>query len=52
MATGNAAPLNSIDIRYLRYYEPDSSYRVRATVKLLLNEQPFRMPTSDGTSKA
>ncbi|WP_353126567.1 DUF1684 domain-containing protein [Parapedobacter pyrenivorans] len=45
------APLKQTDIQYLHHYEPDSGYRVQATIELLLNELPFRMPTSDGTSK-
>jgi len=45
------APLDESAIHHLHHYEPDSSYRVRATTELLLNELPFRMPTSDGTSK-
>ena len=44
-------PLTADDVQYLHYYEPDSTYRVQAAVELLHNEQPFRMPTSDGTSK-
>lgn len=46
-----SAPLNESDIQYLHHYDPDSSYRVEASIILLRNEQPFRMPTSDGTSK-
>lgn len=45
------APLTAADTAYLHYYEPDSTYRVQAAVELLINEQPFRIPTSDGTSK-
>ncbi|MGK6350360.1 DUF1684 domain-containing protein [Parapedobacter sp. DT-150] len=45
------APLSAADTGYLHYYDPDSTYRVQATVELLINEQPFRIPTSDGTSK-
>ncbi len=45
------APLNDADIEYIHHYEPDSNYRVQASIELLLNELPFRMPTSDGTSK-
>ncbi|WP_090602965.1 peptide deformylase [Parapedobacter koreensis] len=47
-----STPLNEADTPYLHYYEPDSTYRIRASVELLHDEQPFRMPTSDGTSKA
>src|SRR5690606_36602675 len=45
------APLTAEDIRYINYYEPDSTYVVHGRVELLRGEQPFRMPTSDGTSK-
>src|SRR5690606_4924033 len=44
------APLTAEDIRYINYYEPDSTYVVHGRVELLRGEQPFRMPTSDGTS--
>lgn len=50
-AKNTATPLTADDVQYLHYYEPDRTYRVAATVELLYNEQPFRMPTSDGTSK-
>lgn len=51
VAKDPTAPLKRTDIQYVHHYEPDSGYRVQATIELLLNEQPFRMPTSDGTSK-
>ena len=46
-----SGPLTGADVQHLHHYEPDSTYRVVAAVELLHNEQPFRMPTSDGTSK-
>lgn len=46
-----SAPLTAEDVRHIGYYEPDNSFRVQANVEILLNELPFRMPTSDGTSK-
>src|SRR5690606_16695552 len=51
LAKDPGAPLGSGDIAHIHYYEPDSTYRVHARVELLHGEQPFRMPTSDGTSK-
>lgn len=47
-----STPLNEGDAQHLHHYKPDAAYRVRAAVELLHSEQPFRMPTSDGTSKA
>ncbi len=46
-----ATPLAADDVQYLHYYEPDPAYRVQAVIELLHNEYPFRIPTSDGTSK-
>lgn len=47
-----SAPLGATDIKHVHYFEPDSTYRVVASVELLHGEPSFRMPTSDGTSKA
>ncbi len=44
-------PLTADEVPYLHFYEPDATYRVQAAVELLYQEVPFRMPTSDGTSK-
>lgn len=43
-------PLDSADADFLSYYEPDSTYYVRAKIELLQGEQPFQMPTYAGTS--
>ena len=51
LAKDPGAPLDESAFQYLHHYEPDSAYRVQAVITLLLNELPFRMPTSDGTSK-
>ncbi len=51
MADDPSAPLKSEDIKHIHYYPVDSAYRVSARVALLHGERPFRMPTSDGTSK-
>ncbi|WP_257666794.1 DUF1684 domain-containing protein [Parapedobacter tibetensis] len=50
-AKNPTGPLTTADTQYLHHYHPDSSFLVVATVAHLHNEQPFRMPTSDGTSK-
>src|SRR5690606_12798950 len=47
-----STPLTAEDIRHVHHYDPDSTYVVPARVELLHGEQPFRMPTSDGTSKS
>lgn len=44
-------PLAPEDTAHLYYYPTDNSYRVVARLEFLHNEQPFRLPTSDGTSK-
>lgn len=51
IANDPQAPLRAEDTAHVHYFEPDGSYRVRARVSLLHGEQPFRIPTSDGTSK-
>lgn len=47
-----SAPVTAEDIRHIHHYDPDSMYVVAGRVELLHGEQPFRMPTSDGTSKS
>ncbi len=51
LSNSPSAPLTAEDVRYIDYYAPDSSFCVQANVEILRNELPFRMPTSDGTSK-
>lgn len=51
LAADPSAPLQAGDIQHIHYYEPDSGYVVIGNVELLRGELPFRMPTSDGTSK-
>ena len=46
------APLTAEDIRHIHYFDPDSAYVIVGHVELLRGEQPFRIPTSDGTSKS
>ncbi|MFD2569887.1 DUF1684 domain-containing protein [Spirosoma soli] len=36
------------DVDYLRFYAPDSTYRVTATVQLTPDAKPFEMPTYSG----
>jgi len=51
LAKDPGAPLAMEDIQHIHYYDPDSTFRVRAQIERLYNEVAFRMPTSDGTSK-
>ncbi|HWK57620.1 MAG TPA: DUF1684 domain-containing protein [Parapedobacter sp.] len=51
LAKDPSAPLTADDIRHIHHYDPDSIYVVPGRVELLRGELPFRMPTSDGTSK-
>lgn len=45
------SPLKPEDIRYLKFYKPDESYRVTADFTRTLNEKPFDMVTSSGSKK-
>jgi uncharacterized protein len=45
------APLKKEDLSYLRFYEPDSSYRVVATFRSTPGSKPFDMPTYSGITK-
>lgn len=47
----NKGPVGDEQLLHVRYFEPNSKFRVEAAVELLYNEPTFRMPTSDGTSK-
>lgn len=51
LANDPSAPLTADDIRHIHHYDPDHIYVVPGRVELLRGELPFRMPTSDGTSK-
>ncbi|WP_410221264.1 DUF1684 domain-containing protein [Pedobacter sp.] len=48
--TNEHSPLKEADLKYLNFFDADSSYKVRAKVKLLSNEKPFKMPTYAGTT--
>ncbi len=39
------------DLAYVRFYEPDSTYRVTATAERTVNAEPFDMPTYSGKTK-
>lgn len=51
-ANNPTAPVQAEQIGFLDYFEPDETYRVTAAISYLLQEKPFRIPTSDGTSTA
>jgi len=45
------SPLKKDDLPFLRFYDPDSSYRVVAKKEILLNETTFMMPVFSGTGQ-
>ena len=45
------SPLKKEDLKYLRFYDPDTSFRVSAIFKRVRNKQSFEMPTYSGTKK-
>lgn len=49
--TDDHSPLKAEDTTYLRFFEPDESYRVMATLELTPDEQPFELPTYSGVTK-
>lgn len=49
--TDKRSPLKADDLKYLRFYEPDINYRVKATVVITPESQPFSMPTHSGKDK-
>lgn len=44
------SPLKEQDLKHLRFYEADSTYKVTAKVTLLEGEKAFKMPTYAGTT--
>lgn len=44
------APLKEPDLKYLQFYNADSTYKVNATVTILTGEKAFKMPTYAGTT--
>lgn len=50
--TSSSSPLKSKDdLSFLRFYEPDSTYRVIATIQLTPKAEPFDMPTYSGKTQ-
>lgn len=49
--TGENSPLKAGDTAFLRFYPPDSVYRVVAQVERIKGNKTFRMPTYDGRHK-
>ncbi len=45
------SPLKKDDLSYLRFFEPDSTYRVTAVFKKIEKSRPFEMPTYSDTNK-
>lgn len=45
------SPLTAPDTGFLRFYAPDETYRVAASLELTPNTKPFDMPTASGKSK-
>jgi uncharacterized protein (DUF1684 family) len=45
------SPLKAKDIGHLAFYQPDSNYRVTATVQLTPGSKPFEIATHSGKSK-
>ncbi len=45
------SPLKKDDLPYLRFFEPDSTYQVEATVQRTPQAEPFELPTYDGKKK-
>ena len=49
--TDKNSPLNKNETKFIRFYDPDSSYRVEATVELVSNATSFIMPVFSGTGR-
>jgi uncharacterized protein (DUF1684 family) len=45
------SPLKAADLKYLRFYEPDITYKVRATFVATPEADAFSMPTHSGKDK-
>ncbi len=45
------SPLKKDDLRYLRFFDPDSTYRVTAVFKRIQKSRPFEMPTYSAMNK-
>lgn len=44
-------PISPADVRFIKYYEPDSNYRVTAIFEETPGMQPFMIPTHSGKQK-
>ncbi|WP_448697946.1 DUF1684 domain-containing protein [Mucilaginibacter sp. AW1-3] len=49
--TDKSSPLKEADLQYLRFYAPDSTYRIVAKVTYLQNVPAFIMPVTQGTGR-
>ena len=49
--TDERSPLGMRDTSYLRFYAPDKTYRVTASLKLTPEASPFQIPTHSGKTK-
>ena len=49
--TDKRSPLKSADLKYLRFFEPDISYRVKASFVATPESPSFSMPTHSGKDK-
>ena len=45
------SPLKKEDLKYLQFYDPDSTFRIPATFKRVRNTRSFEMPTYSGVKK-
>lgn len=45
------SPLDSADLAFLRFYDPDPAYRVTAAIERIPDAKPFEMATYAGTTK-
>lgn len=49
--TDQRAPLNRKGVKKLRFFAPDTAYRVTATFERATDAEPFEMPTYSGVTK-
>lgn len=51
LITDEYAPLDSIDLKDLRFYMPDSNYKILAKLIFIHDDAPFVIPTYSGKEK-
>jgi len=51
LADEERQPVKKADMKFIRFFEPDSSYRVSAAFTPTLGSQPFLIPTHSGKQK-